>query len=404
MNKIKVSPWWVVFAAIVILGYSVGVRQALGLLVPEISRDLEASLSSLSFGFAVQNLLWGALSPIAGMLAERYGTVKVLLAGALIYGGGLIVAALAQSATLFFMGNAVLVGIGVGATTFPIVLGAVGKRFPVQRRTLALGVASAGGSLGQFIYAMLVSHFSPEMNWSTLFFLFSTTTLVVISLTWMLKDQGEKVPPSTTSVTKIFDWSAIGEAFKVREYQLLNIGFFVCGFHIAFITVHMSGFIAYCGLLPNIASDSLALIGLTNIVGVIFFGWAGDRWHKPWLLILIYWVRACLIILLLLMPKTDQLFYIFAALMGMLWLSTVPLTSGAVAQIFGTKNLASLFGVVMFSHQIGAFFGSWWAGLTFEWYGNYDLALIVSAALGVLAAAVHLPITPARLARFAQAA
>lgn len=402
MNRIKISPWWVVFAAIVILAYSMGARQALGLMLPQISQGLSVSLSELSFGFAVQNLLWGAAAPVAGVLAERFGTVRVLLGGAILYGLGLIVAAISQSGLLFFIGNAVLIGLGVGATTFPIVLAAVGKRFPESKRTFALGIASAGGSLGQFVYAVMVGQMSPVFGWSTTFLIFAATTVFVLLLSWMLAEE-KKTDVDPGKPIKIFDWNVIGQAFKMREYQLLNIGFFVCGFHIAFITVHMAGFVAYCGFLPSVASDSLALIGIVNIAGVIFIGWAGDRWHKPWLLILVYWLRACLIVLLLVLPKTETLIYVFSGLMGMLWLSTVPLTSGSVAQIFGTKNLASLFGIVMFSHQIGAFVGSWWAGLTFEWYGSYDLALIVSAALGLLAAAVHIPLTPKRMANISYA-
>lgn len=398
MFSIRLNPWWIVAAAAVILAYSMGVRLAMGLLVPEISQALSVSVANLSFGFAVQNLLWGAVAPVAGMLAERFGTAKVLFAGAWLYLLGLVVAAVAESGWVFFIGNALLIGLGVGATTFPIVLAAVGKRFAAHQRTLALGVASAGGSLGQFLYSVMLGAVNPQYGWHVTFMLFAATTLLVFSVIWMLRDA--PAAPSTEGAVRksIFDWPAIGQALQVREYQLLNLGFFVCGFHIAFISVHMSGFVAFCGLLPAVASDSLALIGLMNIFGVILIGWAGDRWHKPWLLVWIYWLRACLLMMLFFLPKTDQLLYTFAAIMGMLWLSTVPLTSGAVAQIFGTHNLASLFGVVMFSHQIGAFFGSWWAGLTFEWYGNYDVALLVSAGLGILAAAVHLPLTPKRMA------
>ncbi len=397
MNLSKIHPWWIVFAAASILAYSMGVRLALGLLVPDISQGLGVSVAEISLGFAIQNLLWGAVSPVAGMMAERYGTAKVLLAGALLYAAGLVAAAVAQSGWLFFVGNALLIGVGVGATTFPIVLAAVGKRFPAHQRTLALGIASAGGSLGQFLYALLLGSYAPGNGWADTFMLFAATTVLILAMIFLLKDDKAVAASVNEPRKSIFDWQAIGEAFRLREYQLLNIGFFVCGFHIAFISVHMSGFVAFCGLMPAVASDSLALIGLMNIFGVILIGWAGDRWHKPWLLVLIYWLRACLIMMLLVLPKTESLLYIFSGLMGMLWLSTVPLTSGAVAQLFGTKNLASLFGIVMFSHQIGAFFGSWWAGLTFEWYGSYDVALMVSAALGLLAAAVHLPMTPQRM-------
>lgn len=419
MNTLRLNPWWVVAAAAVILAYNMGIRLSTSLLIPTINQDIGISQSELAFGFAVQNLVWGAVSPVAGLMAERYGTVKVLLAGAVLYGLGLVMSALADSGSLFFMGNAIFIGVGVGASTFPIVLAAVGKRFPVQKRTLALGVASAGGSLGQFGYAFALGQLNPMVGWSDTLLIFAGTTLVVFALAGLLKDepkdkdlkdkhgkddQGEDQAGNNSAGTvtadkqkqPLFDWQAIGDAFKVRDYQLLNIGFFVCGFHVAFITVHMAGFVNLCGLPASVATNSIALIGLVNVIGSIAAGWAGDRWHKPYLLTLIYGTRTLLIIMLMVLPKTYETFYLFSVVMGMLWLSTVPLTSGCVAHLFGTKNLASLFGIVMFSHQIGAFFGSWWGGLLFDWFGDYSLALSMSAGFGLLAALVHLPMTPKR--------
>lgn len=411
MSTLRINPWWVVAAAAVILAYNMGIRLSTSLLIPTINQEIGIPQSELAFGFAVQNLLWGAVAPIAGLMAERYGTVRILLVGAVLYGIGLVMSALADSGGLFFMGNAIFIGVGVGATTFPIVLAAVGKRFPVEKRTLALGVASAGGSLGQFGYAFAIGQLNPVVGWSDTLLIFAGTTLAVFALAGLLAEENtakEKGPEeksndiadsaqSSTSA-KLFDWHAIGDAFKVRDYQLLNIGFFVCGFHVAFITVHMAGFVNLCGLPTSVATNSIALIGLVNVVGSIAAGWAGDRWHKPYLLTLIYGTRTLLIVLLMLLPKTYETFYMFSIVMGMLWLSTVPLTSGCVAHLFGTKNLASLFGIVMFSHQIGAFFGSWWGGLLFDWYGDYSLALSMSAGLGLLAALVHLPMTPKRFA------
>lgn len=387
-----------------------GVRLTTGLLLPEISIDLSIPTSELAFGFGVQNLLWGAISPIAGMMAERYGTAKVLLSGAIVFIIGMFWAALTDSSWGFFMANAVLIGIGVGATTFPIVLGAVGKRFPAHKRTFALGITSAGGSFGQFAYAMLLGQTDAFLDWSQIFILFGSSLLLIILACWFMRDREETYvadeldhSDDSSGPRPLFNWQAVGEAFQNRSYQLLNVGFFVCGFHIALLTVHMSGVVSYCGLPPEMASNSLAVIGLANVVGVIIAGWAGDRWHKPWLLLLIYWLRACLLMALVFIPMNSQLFYTFSVIMGVLWLSTVPLTSGAVAQLFGTKNLASLFGFVMFSHQIGAFFGSWWGGLIFDEFGSYHWALLLSAGLGVLAAAVHLPITPKKLQSYASA-
>ncbi|EAR62149.1 Major facilitator superfamily protein [Oceanospirillum sp. MED92] len=379
-----------------------GIRLTTGLLLPEISIDLSVPTSEIAFGFGVQNLLWGAVSPIAGMMAERYGTAKILIAGTVIFIAGMFWAALTESSLGFFFANAILIGIGVGATTFPIVLGAVGKRFPAKKRTFALGITSAGGSLGQFFYATALNQTDAFLNWSEIFMLFGASMAIIFIACWFMKDPAAEQGSlkEVKEPTKLFNWQAIGEAFKNRDYQLLNLGFFVCGFHIAMMTVHMAGVVSYCGLPPEMASSSLAVIGLANVVGVIIAGWAGDRWHKPWLLLLVYWLRACLLMLLLFIPMNTALFYTFSVLMGVLWLSTVPLTSGAVAQIFGTQNLASLFGFVMLSHQIGAFVGSWSGGIIFDTYGSYELALVISAGLGILAAAVHLPITPKRLSAY----
>ncbi|WP_271271591.1 MFS transporter [Aliamphritea hakodatensis] len=400
MNRILSSPWFVVAAAAIILAVNMGIRQTTGIMLPEISLDLNLPRAELSFGFAIQNLLWGAVAPFAGLLAERYGLFRVMSVGALLYAAGMVLAALASSGWMFFAGNALLIGVGVGATTYPLALAAVGKRFAEHNRTFALGVASAGGSLGQFLYAFALGQIDAAFNWSEIFLIFASSIILIVLFSRALLPPAQADTSAAAPAAQPVDWRSIGAAFKVRDYQLLNLGFFVCGFHIAFLSVHMSGIVAYCGLPASVASESIALIGLANVAGVILAGWAGDRWHKPWLLSLIYWLRACLIMLLLVVPASETLFYLFSVIMGVLWLSTVPLTSGTVARIFGPKNLASLFGFVMFSHQIGAFFGSWWGGLIFDATGSYDLALIISAALGLFAAFIHLPITPARLQQY----
>ncbi|MGH1462616.1 MAG: MFS transporter [Neptuniibacter sp.] len=393
--RLATNPWFIVAAAVLILASNVGVRQTTGLLLPDISLSLNVPVSDLAFGFGVQNLLWGAVAPFAGLASERFGTVRVLQMGGVVYLLGMLLASFAESGSIFFLANAILIGIGVGATTFPIVLAAVSRHFPASKRTFALGVASAGGSLGQFLYSILLGWLDTFSHWSEIFFWFAITLSSILVLAPFLGGR-TRIEVSPTK----FDFQSILKALYCREYILLNLGFFVCGFHISLLTVHMAGVVNYCGLPPEMAANSLAVIGLANVVGVILAGWAGDRWHKPWLLTLIYWLRACLIMCLLVIPPDTQWFYLFSVVMGVLWLSTVPLTSGTVAQIFGTKNLASLFGIVMFSHQIGAFFGSWWSGLIFDQSGSYEWALILSAALGIFAAAVHLPITPKRISRY----
>lgn len=397
MLRINAFPWGIVLAATIILACNTGIRQTTGLLLPDISLGLNIPASDVAFGFGVQNLLWGLITPFAGILAERFGTLRILLLGALAYALGLILAALSHDSTIFFISNAFIIGVGVGVTTYPIVLAAVARSTGEHNRTFALGLASAGGSMGQFLYAMSMSWLNSTFSWSQTYLLFAATTVFICVFSWFLRD-----PPcqQRSSVQVGFDWSVVRNAFRNRDYLLLNAGFLVCGFHIAILTVHMSGLVSYCGLPPEVASNSLALIGLVNVGGVILVGWAGDRWHKPWLLALIYWLRTALIMALILAPVSTQLFYLFSIAMGMLWLSTVPLTSGCVASIFGSRNLASLFGFVMLSHQVGAFLGSWWGGIIVEQSGSYALALMISAALGLLAAAIHLPLTPERFVRY----
>ena len=298
INRMLSSPWMVVAAAALILAVNMGIRQTTGIMLPQISLDLTLPRAELAFGFAVQNLLWGAVAPFAGILAERYGMIRVMYGGALLYTLGMIIASLADSGWMFFAGNALLIGVGVGATTYPIALAAVGKRFAEHNRTFALGVASAGGSLGQFLYAFALGQLDNHFNWSEIFLLFSATIAVIFVFSWALRPVNTETPASESPPSPGINWREIIAAFQIRDYQLLNLGFFVCGFHIAFLSVHMSGIVAYCGLPASVAAESIALIGLANVAGVILAGWAGDRWHKPWLLSLIYWLRACLIMLL----------------------------------------------------------------------------------------------------------
>ncbi len=379
----------IIIAGTLILAVNMGVRQAMGLLIPNMAMELGWSMANLSFAFAVQNLVWGGFAPIAGLLAERYGTVKVLWLGAIIYALGLAGTAVTQSPWLYHASNGLLIGIGTGATTYPIVLAAVGKRVSEAKRSLLLGVVSAGGSFGQFAFALITEWSNTHYGWRLSIWLMATAiALIVLAAPALRNHATSEVTASKASI------NAASNAYRDQRLWLLAIGFFVCGFHVAFITVHLPNLVALCGLAPAVAASSLALIGLVNVIGTIGAGWLGGRFHKPYLLSGIYGARALLIIVFLFAPKTEVVFYSFSAIMGMLWLSTVPLTSGAVAQYFGTQKLASLFGLVMFSHQIGAFVGALLAGWIYDLTQSYDIAWMISAALGLLAAAIHLPLRP----------
>ncbi|WP_426416812.1 MFS transporter [Aestuariirhabdus sp. LZHN29] len=376
-----------VIAGFSILAINMGVRQSMGLLLPDMALQLHWSLSDLSLAFAVQNLMWGAVAPFAGLAAERYGTVRVLLAGGVVYIIGLVLLAVSESYWLYQFSNGFLIGVGVGATTFPVVLAAVGRLVSEQKRSFALGIVSAGGSSGQFLFALLTQWATEHYGWSIAVLLLGLCVLLILLCAPMLKEQ---VAHREVALTQL----QMPSNYRDLRLWLLATGFFVCGFHVAFISVHLPNLVAICGLQADVAGNSLALIGLVNVVGVVLAGWLGGRHHKPYLLSIIYLLRALLVVAFMMAPKTALSFYLFSAVMGMLWLSTVPLTSGSLAQYFGTQKLASLFGWVMFSHQVGAFFGAWLAGRVFDATGSYDLVWGLSAVLGVVAAMVHLPIRP----------
>ena len=374
----------IVAVGLTILAINMGVRQSLGLFLPDLAIHFQSPLSEISLGFAVQNLMWGVISPLAGIAAERFGTARILMIGGLLYALGIIGLAVSDSLWMYHMSNGILVGVGVGATTYPLVLAAVSSHIKENKRSFVLGIVSAGGSLGQFLFAVLAQYASQKFGWQGTLWLFSAAILLLIIISPILTNH----PQHHTSINN--DKLPLND----KRFMLLAIGFFVCGFHVAFISVHLPNLVASCGLPPNVAANSFALIGIVNVLGTIFSGWLGDRYHKPYILSVIYVARAILILVFLLLPKTVMVFYIFSVVMGVLWLSTVPLTSGAVAQFFGTKKLATLFGLIMFCHQVGAFFGAWLGGMFFDMNDNYDLALIVSVVLSIVAALVHLAIPP----------
>ncbi|MFD2177808.1 MFS transporter [Veronia pacifica] len=374
--------WFIVLVAVLILAINMGLRQALGIFLPDMVSVYSMSLPSISLAFAVQNLLWGAVAPFAGIMAERHGYPKVLIAGALIYSAGTALMAVSQSPIVYHLSNGILLGIGVGATTFPIVLGAVSQYFPEKKRSLALGIASAGGSLGQFIYALAGNALNQTYGYSTTLLIFAMTVLLIPLLVMPVKPQASENAPVISSEP----------AWRGKNFILLAAGFFVCGFHVAFISVHLPNYASFCGLTSDIAANSLAIIGLCNVAGTVFAGWLGGRYYKPYLLSGIYLARAALIFAFFISPKSAESFYWFAAIMGVLWLSTVPLTSGAVAQLYGAGKVASLFGWVMFSHQIGAFVAVYSAGWIVELTGTYNIAWYLSILLGITAALIHIPI------------
>jgi predicted MFS family arabinose efflux permease len=393
------TPLLVLIAGCVILSLNMGLRQTHGLFVEPMSLDLGISRGSIGFALALQNLIWGLLTPVTGAVADRYGTGRVLLVGGVLYGLGTAVMALGESALTVTLGGGALIGLAVSACGFPLVFSAVARSVPAQSRSMAMGVVAAGGSIGQMALPPLAQWMIEDVGWAGALLAIAVLALLIVPLAAPLagrpKDDGAHGQQTLGQ--------AVAEARRHPGFWLLNGGFFVCGFHVAFIGVHLPGYLVTCNLAPMVGATALAVIGFFNTLGTYGFGWLGDRFRKKYLLSLIYLGRAAVMGVFLAVPVSEASVMVFAAVFGILWLSTVPLTSGLVAQIFGPRYMATLFGIVMMSHQVGAFFGAWLGGLSFDVTGSYDPVWAVAVVLGVLASVLHWPIADRPVARLAGA-
>ncbi|RCK40055.1 MULTISPECIES: MFS transporter [Thalassospira] len=387
-------PWLVLVAGCLVLAVNLGIRPSLGLFIPDMLTVTGWSASTFGLAFAIQNLMWGVAAPIAGALADRYGTTRTLIGGALFYALGLYLMGISTSPMELHLTSGFLIGAGVGATSFPVILAAISRAFPPNKRSFALGLASAGGSVGQFVMAPTTQFLNDGYGYVTALAILAVMSMIIVPFAFALTGKAEAHGPNSGGAdlgpTGLV--AAFHEARKHRGFLLLNAGFFVCGFHIAVIATHLPTFTQLCGLPGSVAAKGLAIVGLFNIVGTLTAGWVGGKWRKKWSLSFIYGMRALVILLFMLAPKTAETIWLFSALMGALWLSTVPLTSGIIVQVFGPRYMATLFGIVMLSHQIGAFFGAWMGGIIFDMTGSFDGVWITSIALGIFAAIVHMPI------------
>ena len=390
------TPLVVILAGCLIATIGFGVRSVFGLFLEPMTVTRGWDRETFALAMALQNLLWGLGLPFAGALADRYGPSKVIAGGSLVYAFGVWGMASVESGWGLHLFGGLLTGIGVAFTTFSLALAAMAKVVGPERRSLALGLGTAAGSFGQVVFSPLGQGFIAAYGWEQAMVILAACSLAILPLAFILpSDPGAKgEAPSEQSVG-----GAVREAMNHRGYILLTIGFFVCGFHVAFITVHFPAYVVDLGLSPQVGAYSIALVGLFNIAGAFLAGAAGQRWSKKCGLSAIYFARAVAITALLLAPKTETTIYLFAAVMGILWLSTVPLTTGIVAQVFGLRYMATLFGIVFFSHQIGSFLGVWLGGRLYDTLGSYDPVWWAGIALGLLAAAVHLPINEKPLAR-----
>ena len=400
---LQIAPWRtpaiIIGGACMIALLSFGPRSAMGQFLTPLSFEHGWGRDVFSFSLAIQNLLWGVGQPLAGGVADRFGAVRVICTGAILYALGLALMAYAQQTSTLHLSAGVLIGFGLSGCSFPLIVGALGKLVPENWRSFAFGAGTASGSFGQFLFSPLARALIDAFDWHTALLIFAGLMLLVLPLSLILA-----APQSATTSGKAPPQSykqALTEAFGHRSYVLLVIGFFTCGFQLAFVTVHLPAYLIDRGLGAEIGAWTIGTIGLFNIVGSLSSGWLAGRMPKRYLLSIIYFARAISIVLFIMLPANSVTTLIFGAVTGLLWLSTVPPTSGLVALMFGTRWLTMLFGFAFFSHQVGGFLGVWLGGFLFEKIGSYDLVWWLSAFFGIASAIINLPIIEKPVARAA---
>lgn len=395
------TPFVVLVCGCIIMTISFGIRAGFGLFLQPMALEYGWGREVFSFSIALQNLMWGALGAVAGGLADRYGPGRIVAIGAICYILGLIGLAYIDTPWLMHVNAAVLLGGALGGTSFGIILAVIGRTVAPERRSLYMGIATAAGSFGQFALVPLTQILIASLNWHNALLVLAGIAALILPLTLALAGR----PHAVSGAAQQSIGQALREAMNEKGFHLLFWGYFVCGFHIAMLTVHLPAFVTDAGLSATHGMTALALIGLFNIVGTLGAGYLGGRFSKKYLLSTIYTVRAVLITILIAVPLTPLTLYVFACGIGLLWLGTVPLTNGLVGQIFGMRYMAMLASIVFFGHQIGSFVGVWLAGYLYDTTGSYNGAFIASIGLGVFAALVNLPVNEKPLAerRHAQA-
>lgn len=388
------TPLVILVGGCIILTLAMGVRHTGGLFLQPMTADHGWSRETFSFAFALQNLIWGLGSPFAGALADRHGAGRTVLGAAVLYVIGLVLMAYSATPLAFNLSAGVLVGLGLSGTTFAVIMGVIGRHTTPERRSLALGIASAGGSFGQFAVLPVGQMLISTYGWQSALVLLAAGVGLIAPLAYAMADGHKPSAGAGQSVAQ-----ALHEARGEKSFHYLFWGYFVCGFQTAFIMLHLPSFVVDAGFSANIGMTAVALIGLFNIFGSFFFGWGGGRYSKKNLLAIIYALRAVAIAFFLLFPLLTATVWIFAAAMGLLWLGTVPLTNGLIAQIFGLRYMSMLTGVVFLGHQLGAFLGVWLGGRIFDQTGSYLLAWLIAIGLSVVAALCSWPINEKPLAR-----
>jgi MFS family permease len=407
------SFWIAVMCGAVILTIGIGARQSFGIFQKPIAADLGVGRELWSFATAIAMLLMGALSPFAGSLADRFGAARTIAAGGVLYVVGMFLIAFASGGVLLTVGN-VLSGIGMAAAGFGPILAAITRQTPPEKRSMALGLVTAGGSFGQFAVVPFASVLQNRLgDWHITMLILAVVSLVMVPLAIGLRGQSAAAPKPGAAVPQ-GTRAALREAFNTQGFWLLTIGFFVCGFHVTFIGLHLPPYISDKAVAMSffgtpvsaleLGGWAIGLVGLFNIIGSILWGWTGSRYAKKDMLALLYFLRALGFVMFLALPLSWVSVLLFSAALGFLWLGTVPLTSGLVGYMFGPTHLSMLWGIVFFSHQLGSFLGGWGAGRLYDLQGNYDLMWWIAVGLGLFAAAIHWRIREQPVARLALAA
>lgn len=401
MTSVWRTSGWVLLGASLILALSLGVRHGFGLFLTPMSSQFGWGREVFSFAIALQNLIWGLAQPITGAIADRFGARRVIAVGGLLYAVGLALMAYADSAASLSLSAGLLIGIGLSGTSFSVLLGVVGRAVPLEKRSMGMGIAAAAGSFGQF--AMLPGSLGliGWLGWSAALLALGLLVALIMPLALMVRDQPLPVAGAEQSLGE-----ALREACSHSGFWLLALGFFVCGFQVVFIGVHLPAYLVDQHLAASVGTTVLALVGLFNVFGTYIAGWLGGRLSKPRLLTALYLLRTLVIVAFVYAPLSEWSAYAFGVAMGLLWLSTVPLTNGTVATLFGVRNLSMLGGIVFLFHQLGAFLGGWLGGYLYDHTGSYELVWQLSILFGLLAAALNWPVReqPVERLRVAEAA
>ncbi|WP_180146741.1 MFS transporter [Acinetobacter sp. YH12052] len=381
---------YMLIGSAIILALSLGVRHAFGLYLVPMSDEFGWGHNVFSLAIAMQNLIWGAVQPITGAFADKYGSKIVVAVGGALYALGLLLMAVSSTGLLLNLSAGLILGLALSATSFPVLLSAVGRAAHPDKRSLAMGIASAAGSFGQFIMLPSTLLLLQKLGWSSALVVSAILIALIIPLAWMLKAPMYVAPNAAPTHEASLTFKQILQlAWEHKPFWFLALGFFVCGFQVVFIGIHLPGYLIDHGFNATTGTIFLALVGLFNIVGTYTAGWLGGKYSKPKLLMGLYGLRGIAIIAFLLLPLSTWTIYAFGVIMGLLWLSTVPLTNGIVANMFGVKYLSMLSGIVFFTHQVGSFFGGWLGGVNHDITGNYNAIWIFSIVLSIFGVLVH---------------